>query len=165
MTEATLVRDGTVVGIHYTLTDASGQVLDSSAGREPLLYLHGGGNIVPGLERQLAGRRVGDQFEAVVAAAEGYGERRGGPPQPVPRDAFPEDAELYEGLAVGAEGPNGEMIPLWITRVEADRVWLDRNHPLAGMELRFAVEVMSIREATENEVAHGHPHGPGGHHP
>lgn len=158
------IQDGKVVAFHYTLTTPEGIVVDSSAGRDPLVYLQGAGNIVPGLERQLAGRTIGDRFDAVVDPEEGYGPRRFGPPQAVPRDAFPEGAEIEEGMQVGAQGPDGEMIPLWVARVEDDTIWLDRNHPLAGVTLHFAVEIVGIRDASENELAHGHPHGPGGHH-
>lgn len=157
------ISAGKVVAFHYTLTDADGDVIDTSSGRAPLDYLHGAGNIVPGLERQLEGLVVGARLDAVVPAAEGYGERQFPGPQAVPREAFPEDVEIHPGMQFAAQGPRGEMIPLWVKKVEAETVWVDRNHPLAGVELHFAVEIVSIRGASDEELAHGHPHGPDGH--
>ena len=150
-----------VVLFHYTLRDSDGDVLDSSDGADPLPYLHGAGNIVPGLERQMTGRVVGDSFTAVVSPEEGYGVRDG-LPQPVPRDAFPEDVELEEGMQFMAEGPDGDAMPLWIAAIEADMVFVDKNHPLAGETLHFAIEIVGIREATAAELEHGHPHGADG---
>jgi FKBP-type peptidyl-prolyl cis-trans isomerase SlyD len=158
------VEAGKVVSFHYTLTNGSGEVLDSSADREPLPYLHGAGNIVPGLEQQLSGKAVGDKFDAVVAPADGYGERSGPEPQAVERGAFPPDAPLQKGMQFMAQTPDGQHIPLWIDRIEGDTVYVDHNHPLAGVTLHFAVEITGIRDATAEEQAHGHPHGPGGHH-
>jgi FKBP-type peptidyl-prolyl cis-trans isomerase SlyD len=162
MSQPEIVADGTVVTMHYTLKDPQGEVLDSSSGREPLSYLHGASNIVPGLERQLAGKRVGDTVAAEVPPAEGYGERQG-PPQPVERSAFPEGSELAPGMQVVAEGPDGKSFPLWIVEVTDDKVMVDANHPLAGVTLHFDVEITELRAASEQEKAHGHPHGPGGH--
>ena len=156
------IGEGMVVSIEYTLKDDDGDVIDSSEG-EPLAYLHGAGNIVPGLEKQLAGKAVGDELHAVVAAADGYGERSGPEPQQVPRDQFPKDADLEEGMQIMARGPTGKPFPLWILEVSKDTVTVDHNHPLAGMTLHFDVKVTAIREATSEEREHGHPHGPHGH--
>lgn len=153
------VATGKVVLFHYTLTDATGVVLDSSDGQEPMPYLHGAGNIVPGLERQMADRPAGDRFKAVVPPEEGYGLPQGPGPQAVPRDAFPEDIEIEEGMPFMAESDDGDVISLWVTRVEDDTIWVDKNHPLAGQTLHFDIEIVEIRDATEEEVAHGHPHG------
>jgi FKBP-type peptidyl-prolyl cis-trans isomerase SlyD len=158
------IADGSVVTIHYTLKNADGDVLDSSVGGEPMDYLHGAENIVPGLEKELAGRTVGDRVEATVAPAEGYGERSGPEPQPVPRSSFPDDADLEEGMQVFARGPDDQTFALWVVGVDEDSVVLDHNHPLAGETLHFDVEVKGVRPATEEEVQHGHPHGPNGHH-
>lgn len=158
------IADGSVVTIHYTLKNADGDVLDSSVGGEPMDYLHGAENIVPGLEKELAGRTVGDRVEATVAPAEGYGERSGPEPQPVPRSSFPDDADLEEGMQVFARGPDDQTFALWVVGVDEDSVVLDHNHPLAGVTLHFDVEVKAVRPATEEEVQHGHPHGPNGHH-
>jgi len=165
VTEPTTIAAGMVVQFHYTLTDPDGNELDSSSGGEPLTYLHGADNIVSGLERQLAGRAVGDAFEAVVPAREGYGERQGPGPQPLPASTFPEGVDVMPGMHfIATDEDSGNDVLLWVMKVEDDQVWVDVNHPLAGVELRFAVEVVGIRDATEEEVAHGHPHGPGGHH-
>lgn len=161
---ASAIADGSVVTIHYTLKNADGDVLDSSVGGEPMDYLHGAENIVPGLERELAGHSIGDRVEAVVTPAEGYGERSGPEPQPVPRSSFPDDADLQEGMQVFARGPDEQTFALWVVGLDEDSVVLDHNHPLAGVTLHFDVEVTGIRAATEEEVAHGHPHGPNGHH-
>lgn len=157
------VSDGQVISFHYTLRDPEGEVLDSSLESEPLSYLHGAANIVPGLERELTGRAVGDRLEAVVEPADGYGEPAGPGPQKLPRDAFPSNAELEAGMQVFARGEGSEPIPLWIVSVDDDHVVIDINHPLAGVTLHFTVEIVSIRSATEEEIEHGHPHGPGGH--
>lgn len=158
------VADGTVVSFHYTLTKANGDVLDSSSGGDPMDYLHGGQNIVPGLERQMTGKKAGDKFAAVVAPAEGYGERQGPGPQPVPRSALGGMKDISPGDQFAAEAPNGDVMPVWVAKVEGDTIYMDRNHPLAGETLHFAIEVVSIREASAEEREHGHPHGPDGHH-
>ena len=153
------IEPGKVVFFHYTLTDAAGNVIDSSEGSEAMPYLHGADNIVPGLERQMLGRKVGDRFTAVVPPEEGYGVPEGPGPQAVSRDVFPEDAELEEGMQFHAEDDDGETFPLWIVSIEGDTIIVDANHPLAGVTLHFAVEVVDIRDASEEEIAHGHPHG------
>jgi FKBP-type peptidyl-prolyl cis-trans isomerase SlyD len=158
------VAEGSIVSLHYTLRDDDGDVIDSSSGGEPLAYLHGAGNIVPGLERQLTGKTVGDRLTAVVPPEEGYGLPEGPGPQPVPRSSFPEDVELEEGLQFFARGPGGETIPLWVVEVGGDTVMVDGNHPLSGVTLHFEVEVVEVRAATAEEQEHGHPHGEGGHH-
>ncbi len=164
MTEAARIADGTVVGIHYTLTLANGEEVDSSIGGEPLLYLHGQGNIVPGLESQLATRVVGDKLMATVPAKDGYGERQPDGLKTVPRTAFPKGTPLEPGMSFGVQNDDGQVVPVWIHKVDKAEVELDFNHPLSGEVLHFQVEVVSIRAATKDEVKHGHPHGPGGHH-
>ena len=164
MAETLAIAQGSVVSIHYTLRSPEGDVLDSSDGGEPLMYLHGADNIVPGLERELTGRKVGDSLEVEVKPVDAYGERQGPGPQRVPLTAFPEGARPEEGMQVFAEGPDNQTIPLWVVSVEDDAVMVDVDHPLAGMTLHFQVEVASVRTATDEELAHGHPHGPGGHH-
>lgn len=154
------VASNKVVSIHYTLTNDDGDVLDSSSGGEPLAYLHGAGNIVPGLERQIEGKSVGDKFDAVVPPSEGYGERTGPAPQAISRDAFG-DVEVEPGMSFVIEDDDGNQTPLWIVDVEEEHVYVDANHPLAGETLHFAVEVIEIRDATAAELAHGHVHGDG----
>jgi FKBP-type peptidyl-prolyl cis-trans isomerase SlyD len=157
------IADGCVVLFHYTLTGGDGKKIDSSSGGDPLPYLHGAGNIVPGLERAMLGRRAGDRFDAIVAAKDGYGERKGEGPQPVPRRQFPSDAEVEVGMQFTAEGADGEEMPIWVTKVEKTKIWVDTEHPLAGVELHFVVEVVGVRKATPEELEHGHPHGAHGH--
>jgi FKBP-type peptidyl-prolyl cis-trans isomerase SlyD len=155
------VADGKVVRIHYRLTVRE-QLVDDSGG-EPLAYLHGSGQIVPGLEERLLGKVQGDKFEAVVPPEDAYGERVGDA-RPVPRDAFPEDVELEVGMQFAAQAPDGEVIPLWVVGLDDDAVLVDQNHPLAGETLLFEIEVVEVREATAEEKRHGHAHGPGGAH-
>jgi FKBP-type peptidyl-prolyl cis-trans isomerase SlyD len=159
-----VIATGKVVGFHYTLTNDHGEVLDSSAGSTPLMYLHGSGNIVPGLEDALVGRGPGDNLKVVVQPEDGYGEKHGPGPQPVPRDAFPAGMAVEPGMQFAVEGPDGNPIPVWVTSVEDNAVHIDVNHPLAGSRLHFEVDVVSIRDATDAEREHGHPHGAGGHH-
>jgi len=152
-----------VVSIHYTLTSGEGQELDSSAGGEPLAYLHGADNIVPGLERQLEGKSVGDKLRAVVTPEEGYGEHSGMSPQPVPRSAF-EGGEPQEGMPLLLEDDEGNEMQFWIAEVQDEVVLLSPDHPLAGVTLCFDVEVVDVRDATPEELMHGHAHSGNHHH-
>ncbi len=152
-----LIASDTVVSFHYTLTDASGEVLDSSRGREPVAYLHGHGQLFPALERQLTGLTDGAHATLVVPAADGYGERRPELTVSVRRDQFPVDADLVVGSQVMAQGTKEPMV-FTIAKVEGDTVLLDGNHPLAGKDLYFEVEVIHVRAATPEELAHGHIH-------
>ena len=158
------IGPGVIAQFHYTLTNDAGEVLDSSSGRDPLPYLHGAGNIVPGLERQMDGKRQGDQFRAVVEPAEGYGERSDRPLEPVPLDAFPDGIVPQPGMQFLVEGPDGQPMPIWVARVTPAAAFIDFNHPLAGVRLNFDVEVVRLRMASDAEIEHGHPHGPGGAH-
>ena len=148
------VTKNSVVGIEYTLTDDNKQTLDSSVGAGPLEYLHGHNNIIPGLEKQLDGKSVGDEFTASVPPAEAYGERMDNLIVEVKRDQFPDDVEIKEGMQFEAGDPNGSRI-VTVTAVSGDSVTVDANHPLAGENLNFAVKVVSIREATDEEKANG----------
>lgn len=152
-----------VVYIHYTLTNDAGEVLDSSRGAEPLAYLQGGGNIIPGLENALVGKTAGDKLVVKVAAAEGYGERNEQLVQNVPRRAFQGIKDIQPGMSFTAQG-NGGPMRVVVTRVIGDMVTVDGNHPLAGENLTFDVEITEVRAATEEELSHGHVHGAGGHH-
>lgn len=154
------IANGKVVSFHYVLTDDSGAVVDSSDGRPPMDYLHGASNIVPGLEKQLLNHVVGDEFDAHVLPEDAYGLRQGPGPQAMPRSAFPDDFDLAVGMHFVAKDPEGTSIGLWIAGLEEDTVLVDANHPLAGQTLHFAVKVTGIRDATEAERKHGHPHGP-----
>lgn len=150
--------------LHYTLRDGEGRVLESSTGREPMRYLHGKGNILPGLERALAGRKSGERVEVTLAPEQGYGQRDDRLVQVLPRTKFGESASIAPGMQVRADGPRGARI-LTVVKVERDFVTVDANHPLAGRSLNFSVEIVDVRRATHEEVSHGHVHGPGGHHP
>ena len=152
-----------VVSIHYTLTNVDGDIIDSSEGSEPLSYLHGFGNIIPGLENALTGRKAGDRFTISVTPAEGYGERDDGMIQSVPRNAFQGVDEIQPGMQFQAQSPEGMQL-VTVIGVEEDEVILDGNHPMAGLTLNFAVEITDVRDATHEELDHGHVHGPGGHH-
>ena len=153
------VTDGKIVIMHYTLKNAAGDVIDSSIGSEPLPYLQGANNIVVGLEKALAGSSVGDKKDVEVSPAEGYGDRQGPGPQPVPRDQFPEGVDLQPGMGFQAQSDNGQMMVVYIAKVDETTVWVDGNHPLAGETLFFSVEIVGIRDPSEEELAHGHPHG------
>jgi len=160
---ADIVTDKTVVSFHYKLHNNDGELLDASEADEPMSCLIGAHNIVPGLDKALLDKKLGDKFEVKVPAAEGYGERIDAI-VPVPRSNFPADVELAIGMSFMVESPDGDAFPLWIVKLSDDEVTADANHPLAGMDLNFDVEITAIRVATEEELAHGHPHGPGGHH-
>ena len=154
---------GMVVSMHYTLTDDSGDVLDSSRGGEPFSYLHGHNNIIPGLEKALEGTEAGFKSKVTVAPAEGYGEKNAEAVFEAPREHFPPDMKLEIGARVYADGPNGP-ITLTVVKLTETGAVLDANHPLAGKTLHFEVEITTVRSATAEELAHGHVHGEGGHH-
>jgi len=157
------IGERTVATFHYTLTDAAGKVIDSSDGRAPLSYLHGAGNIVPGLEKEMSGKKQGDTFNVVVAPEEGYGMPNPMMIQVVPREAFQGVDTLEVGMEFQAQTPQGPM-SVAIAKIEGDEVTVDGNHPLAGQTLHFAIEVTDVRDASLEELTHGHVHGPGGHH-
>ena len=159
-----MIERGKVVSIHYTLRDDTGAVVDSSVGGEPLTYLHGGGNIIPGLESALNGLAVGAAVQVVIKPSDGYGEKDGPPPKTVPRDMFPPDADIQLGMQFGVDGPHGHPIPVWVIAADQNEITLGFDHPLAGQNLHFDVQVVDVRDASAEEVQHGHPHGPGGHH-
>lgn len=159
----TKIAEGKVVSIHYTLTLADGRVVDSSSGGDPLAYLHGAGNLVPGLERQLSGREEGEQLEVEVQPREGYGEIDASGNHVLPRQAFPADAQIRPGMGFHAEDEQGNLMQMWVTGVSDEEVQVTSNHPLAGEVLNFAIEVVDVRDASPEEKDHGHPHGPGGH--
>lgn len=152
-----------VVSIHYTLKNDAGEVLDSSAEGEPLTYLHGHGNLIPGLERELAGKNTGDRLQVKIAPADAYGEYDQALVQRVPRRALKGVPNVRVGMRLQAQTEQGARA-VTVTQLTGDLVTLDGNHPLAGESLNFEVEVTQVRAATEEELAHGHVHGPGGHH-
>jgi FKBP-type peptidyl-prolyl cis-trans isomerase SlyD len=152
-----------VVQIHYTLTNDDGEVLDSSKGQGPLAYIHGIGNIIPGLEQALDGRAIGDKFQVTIPPEDAYGVRNDDLVQAVPRGAFEGVDEILPGMQFHAQSPDGLQL-FTVVDVAGDEVVLDGNHPMAGITLNFDVEVAGIRDATAEELDHGHVHGPGGHH-
>jgi FKBP-type peptidyl-prolyl cis-trans isomerase SlyD len=152
-----------VVTIHYTLRNDADKVIDSSAAGEPLAYLHGHGNLIPGLERELTGRDAGERLKVRIPPAEGYGEYDRALVQKVPRRALKGIANLRVGMRLQAGTDHGHR-PVTVTQIAGDMVTLDGNHPLAGQNLNFEVEITAVRAATAEELAHGHVHGAGGHH-
>lgn len=148
----------TVASIDYKLTDDQGQVLDTSEGREPLTYLHGAGNLIPGLETALEGNAPGDSVSVTVDPSEGYGERDENLIQQVPMAAFEGVDEIEPGMRFQATDEQGQGRIVTVTAIEGDEVTVDANHPLAGVPLNFEVSVVEVREASEDEIEHGHAH-------
>lgn len=153
------VADGKVVILHFTLTDSTGEVLESSVGDDPMPYLQGSNGIVPGLERALTGRKVGEKFKVDLAPPDAFGEVMEGWPQKIALEDAPHLAGIEIGAQLIAEGPGGERMPIHVIGVDDSHVQVDANHPLAGQSVTFEVEVVRLREATDDERAHGHPHG------
>ena len=156
------IASNKAVTIHYTLKDDEGNVLDSSDGREPLTYLHGGGNIVPGLEAALEGKVEGDAIQATLTPEQAYGQRDEANVRNIPVRKL-QDGKPKVGMRYRVQTPDGYEVAL-VTAVRGDYATVDGNHPLAGKTLHFDVKVVGVREATAEELEHGHVHGPGGHH-
>jgi FKBP-type peptidyl-prolyl cis-trans isomerase SlyD len=157
------IAQNSVVTIHYTLKDDAGEVIDSSREGDPIAYLHGHGNLVPGLERELEGKNTGDKVNVSVTPEHGYGEYDKQLVQQVPRRALQGIANVKVGMRLQAQTPQGPRAVV-VTRLVGDMVTIDGNHPLAGKNLNFDVEITDVRDATEEELSHGHVHGEGGHH-
>ncbi len=155
------VDDGKVVSMHYTL-HVDGQVVDSSEGGEPLQFIQGMGHIIPGLEHQLYNMQVGDSKNITVSPKEGYGETDETAFMDVPREAFPGNVPLDKGTELELRDQSGHPVYARIDNVTDQNVRLNMNHPLAGKELNFDVKIAGVRDATEEEVSHGHVHGEGG---
>ncbi len=156
------ITDGKVVHIHYTLTDDAGEILDTSAGQEPLVYLHGAGNIIPGLENALEGKTVGDALTVVVPPEQGYGVRNEELVDTASLSQFPNPEQVEVGVSFRVQ--MGDMMYVaTVTDIAGDTVTFDMNHPLAGVMLNFDVAVVDVKEATPEELAHGHVHAHGGH--
>ncbi|HKD52841.1 MAG TPA: peptidylprolyl isomerase [Steroidobacteraceae bacterium] len=152
-----------VVSIHYTLRDDGGEIIDRSVDGEPLAYLHGHGNLIPGLERELTGKNTGDRLQVRIAPAEAYGDYDRELVQQVPRRALKGISNVRVGMRLQTQSAQGARA-VTVTAISGDMVTLDGNHPLAGKSLNFEVEVAGVRAATEEELSHGHVHGAGGHH-
>jgi FKBP-type peptidyl-prolyl cis-trans isomerase SlyD len=155
---ATKVTDGQVVSMEYTLR-VDGKVIDSSAEGDLLEYLHGMGNIIPGLEREMDGMAVGERKNVIVSASDGYGEVDEEAFMEAPRSEFPRDMPINPGVEMEMTGPEGQPMYARIDSVEGGTVVLNMNHPLAGKELHFDVKVVGLRDASEEEMDHGHAHG------
>ncbi len=156
------ITQNAVASIEYTLTDDSGEVIDTSKGQGPLTYLHGTGSLIPGLESELEGKGVGDAFKVRVEPDQAYGQRNDEMVQDVSRDQLPPDLDIQIGMQLQAQTEQG-MHVVTVVGVKEAQVRLDANHPLAGVTLNFDVEIVEVREATGEELEHGHVHGPGGH--
>ncbi len=157
------IENGKVVSFHYWLKDDAGNDIEASEGRPPMAILIGHGNIIPGLEKAMIGRSEGDRFDVVVTPAEGYGERRDNLTQRVPKKYFPDAESLKPGdmtVLQTDQGPRSVVV----AKIGSSVVDVDLNHPMAGKTLHFAIEITQVRDATEEEHAHGHVHGDGGHH-
>jgi FKBP-type peptidyl-prolyl cis-trans isomerase SlyD len=157
------IKKDSVVAFNYTLKDDAGEVIDSSPTGEPLAYIHGHGNLVPGLERELEGKASGERLAVKVTPADGYGEYSKQLVSKIPRRSLKGIAKLSVGMRLHAHTAEGPR-PVTVTALTGDMVTIDGNHPLAGQNLNFDIEIVDIREATAEELAHGHVHGPGGHH-
>jgi FKBP-type peptidyl-prolyl cis-trans isomerase SlyD len=157
------VADNMAVSIHYTLSNDEGDVIDSSVGDDALVYLHGKGNIISGLEQALYGKTVGDKFNVRIPAEDAYGEFMEDRIQVIPRSMFEGIDDLEVGMKFHADVSSGPGV-VSIVAIDGDDITIDGNHPLAGMALTFDVEIVDIRPASSEEIAHGHIHGPDGHH-
>jgi FKBP-type peptidyl-prolyl cis-trans isomerase SlyD len=156
------VQSGKVVSFDYKLFNGKGELVDSSAEDGPLTYIHGQGQIVPGLEKALEGKAEGEGGKFSVPPEEGYGLHNAELVFSEPRDRFDFQPEVGQVLQATMEG--GETLSFQVIKVENDAITLDGNHPMAGETLNFEVSVLAVRDATPEEIAHGHVHGPGGHH-
>ncbi len=155
------IKNGCVVGFNYKLTNSEGQLLDQSKSDAAFEYLHGYNNIIPGLEKQLEGLKAGDKKNVLVQPEDGYGLADENRIFSVPKSNFPQGVEIEVGMQFQSEGPEGTMV-VAVTSVTEDTVNVDANHPLAGQTLHFDVEIVAVRAGTEDELSHGHSHGPGG---
>lgn len=157
------VESNKVISIDYTLRNAAGEILDQSAPETPLSYLHGHNNLIPGLENALSGKALGDKVEAVIPPEEAYGEYDDSLIQSVPREMFQGVDEIEPGMQFQTQTPQGIQV-ITVKEANDETVTIDANHALAGETLHFDVTVKEVRDASEEELAHGHVHGPGGHH-
>lgn len=155
--EEHVVADDKVVALNYTLT-VDDQVVDSSEGHEPIEFIQGQGQIIAGLEEELYGMSVGDEKQVLVEAAKGYGEVDPSANVAINRDDFPQEIPMEPGVEVTLRNQEGRSFQAWIQEVGEENVLLDYNHPLAGKDLDFMVKVVNVREATAEELAHGHVH-------
>ena len=153
-----LIGDQSVVNMHYKLTDNDGTVIDSSEGAQPLAYLHGAGNIIPGLEKALEGKAQGDKLQVKIEPKEGYGEINTDLIKIIEKKAFEGVDKIEVGMAFEAKAPDGSTQNIIVKKVEGDDITIDTNHPLAGVTLNFDIQIVSVREAAKEELDHGHTH-------
>ncbi|QSX35415.1 peptidylprolyl isomerase [Shewanella avicenniae] len=154
------ITQNSAVTIHYRLTDTQGKLIESSFDADPMVYLHGMGNLIPGLENALEGKTSGEKLDVTIDCEQAYGPYHDGLRQEVPLEAFGDIQDIVPGMRFIAETEMGQR-PVQVTEVRDNTVVVDGNHPLAGQSLVFSVEVMDVREATAEELAHGHIHAHG----
>ncbi len=154
----TTVANDLVIAIHYCLKNAAGDIIDQSEKDQPMEYIQGAGNIIPGLEQALTGKSIGDHCEVTVNPEDAYGMHEPQMVQQVPREMFQGVDTIEVGMNFQSQGPDGQAMMITVTAVEEDLITIDGNHPLAGQSLHFAVDIVSIREATEDEKQHQHVH-------
>ncbi len=157
------IENNSVVSFNYVLTNTAGEVIDQSQDGQPLVYLHGAGNIIPGLEKSLLGKTAGDKLNVAVTAEDAYGPYDPEMIQEVPREMFQGVDAIEVGMQFHADTHDGAMQIVTVKGVTDTMVTIDANHPMAGQDLAFAVEIVEVRAASEEEIAHGHVHGAGGH--
>lgn len=160
---AAIAKDS-VVSFHYNLTDVDGKVIETSRDGDPTVYLHGASNILPAMEAAFAGKTAGASFNLTLTPADAYGERKEDALQRVPAKYLSHEGKLKAGQIVRLHLKDGGEQPVTVVKVGKFSVDIDANHPLAGQTLNFDIEVIDVRQATEEELAHGHAHGVGGHH-
>lgn len=158
-----MITNGKVVNLVYSLTNAEGEILDSATESDPFTYLHGASQIVPGLEAGLEGLKIGDKKKIKVLAKDGYGEVDPNLKLSVNRSQFPKEMQIEPGMQFETTSPDGHGMVFTIESVEGDKVFIDGNHPMAGQDLNFSIEVVAVRDASAEELEHGHAHGPDGH--
>ncbi|MDH5393077.1 MAG: peptidylprolyl isomerase [Gammaproteobacteria bacterium] len=156
------IAQNMVVSLDYTLTNDAGETLDKSENGQ-FVYLHGSNSIIPGLENALNDKALNDKFDIIIEPEEAYGLKDEAKKQVVGRDMFEADSPIEVGVQFHAQSPEGEMLVITVTDVKDDEITIDGNHPLAGERLHFSIEVKEIREASEEEISHGHVHGPDAH--
>ncbi len=156
------IEPNAVVTLHYILKDNDGTVIDQSDDGS-FLYLHGAMNIIPGLEDALTGKAAGEEFSIAISPEEGYGAKDPERIQEVPKEMFEGDDEIQVGVQFHAQSPDGQAVVVTVVEVKDDVVVIDGNHALAGVDLNFDVKIIEVREASEEEISHGHVHGPHGH--
>ena len=159
-----MIGKNSVVSMHYTLKNDEGEVLDSSDGKPPMVYLHGANNLIPGLENELQGKVAGTKFSVSIPPGDAYGEMKSELVQVINKSMFDGVESIEPGMSFVAQGEGGMQQQVRVTAVENDDVTIDANHPMAGLTLHFEVEIAEVREATEQEIEHGHVHAHGADH-